>query len=115
MSKPRRKRRTHQDRPATLTPFAVMDAPELAALALLEHAVEVAWIALLARHVDLLDPDAPFRRAPQPGAAVTTPFFNAAHVLTDVIRRYRDALALAAAIRNPPVPGDGFISGDPFA
>ena len=80
-----------------LTPFAVMDAPELAALVLLENAIEVARIALLAQHIELLDPDPPFKRAPQPGDELTTPFFNRAHALSLVIRRYRAAIAKAAA------------------
>jgi hypothetical protein len=81
-----------------------MDAPELAALVLLEHAIEVAWVAVLAQHVDLLDPDAPFTREAQPGAELTRPFFNSAHALTLVLRRYRAAVARAAAVA---AGGDG--------
>lgn len=72
-----------------------MDAPELAALALLEHAIDVARVAVLAQHVELLDPDPPFRREPQPGAELTRPFLARAHALSIVIRRYRAAVALA--------------------
>lgn len=87
-----------------------MDAPELAALVLLEHAIEIARVAVLAQHVDLLDPDAPFPRTPQPGADVTLPFFNGAHALTLVIRRYRAAVAQAAANRGASRE-DGFLFG----
>jgi len=100
MSRPRRTRRAPDVLPATLTPFDVMDAPELAALAVLAHAIDVAWVAMLAQHGDLLDPDAPTSSAPQPGAALSMPFFNGAHALTLVIRRYRAAVAQAAAERE---------------
>ena len=95
MTAARRTRPAREDPPATLTPFEVMDAPELAALALLEHAIDVARISVLARHVELLDPDAPFQREPQPGSDLTSPFFARAHALTVVIRRYRAAIAQA--------------------
>ena len=72
-----------------------MDAPEIAALALLEPAIEVARVALLAQHVDLLDPDPPFRREPQPGRELTRPFLARAQALSLVIRRYRAAIAQA--------------------
>jgi hypothetical protein len=77
-----------------------MDAPELAALAVLAHAIDVAWVAMLAQHSDLLDPDAPTSAAPRPGAALSMPFFNGAHALTLVIRRYRAEVAQAAAERQ---------------
>lgn len=85
------------DDPAVLSPFDVMDAPELAALALLEHAIHVARIALLAQHIELLDPDAPTQRQPQPGGLLTTAFFARSYDLAVVIRRYRAAVAQAAA------------------
>jgi hypothetical protein len=94
-----------------LTPFAVMDAPELAALALLEHAINVAHVAVLAQHLDLLDPDAPFHREPQPGGELTMPFFKRAHALLTVIRRYRSAVAQAAA-RLDASRGDDLGSDD---
>lgn len=74
-----------------------MDAPELAALALLEHAIDVARVAVLAQHVELLDPDPPFRSEPKPGGELTRPFLARAHALLIVIRRYRAAIAQAAA------------------
>jgi hypothetical protein len=111
MTTPRRTRSTPADPHATLTPFDLMDAPELAALVVLEHAIEVAWVAVLAQHVDLLDPDAPQRRAPQPGAALTMPFFNGAHALTLVLRRYRAAVAHAAASSSAS-RDDAFCSND---
>lgn len=100
MSRPRRARRSPDVAPATLTPFDVMDAPELAALAVLAHAIDVAWVAMLAQHGDLLDPDTPTSSTTQPGAALSAPFFNGAHALTLVIRRYRAAVAQAAAERE---------------
>lgn len=114
MTKPRRPRRACEE-PSTplapLTAFDLMVAPELAALAVLERAIDVAWIALLAQHVDLLDPDAPFMRAPRPGANVAMPLFKVAHALTLVIRRYRAAVAEAAASHDPS--RDGFGPVDP--
>jgi hypothetical protein len=101
MTTPRRTRRAREDHPATLhplSPFDVMDTPELAALALLEHAIDVARIAILAQHIGLLDPDPPCRRDPKPGDELTTPFFTSAHALTIVIRRYRAAVAQAVEL-----------------
>lgn len=111
MTRPRCTCRAPDEPPAPLTPFDLMDAPELAALAVLQHAIEVAWVAVLAQHVDLLDPDAPFRRAPQPGADLTTPFFRGAHALSLVIRRYRAVVAKAAESRSGS-PDDALCSDD---
>jgi hypothetical protein len=77
-----------------------MGAPELAALAILEHAIHVASLAMLAEHPELLDPDPPFRHEPEPGAHITTPFFARAHALSIVIRRYRTAITRAALARE---------------
>lgn len=96
MTTPHPARGAPRDLHAILSPFDVMDAPELAALAVLEHAIEVAWVAVLAQHVDLLDPDAPFTREARPGADLTAPFFHSAHALTLVLRRYRASVAVAA-------------------
>ncbi len=89
--------------PEPLTPFSVMDAPELAALALLENAIDVARIAVLAQHADLLDPDAPYwsRRATLPGANLTTAFFAHTHALWMTVRRYRAAVAASAVVTTP--------------
>jgi hypothetical protein len=92
-----RARSAAEDPADVLSPFDLMDAPELAALALLEHAIHVARIALLAQHVELLDPDAPTQREPQPGGSLTTAFFARSYDLAVVIRRYRAAIANAAA------------------
>lgn len=81
-----------------------MNAPELAALVLLEQAIDVARIAVLAQHHDLLDPDAPRPRAPEPGAHLTESFFTRAHALQVVVRRYRAAVAIAAL--PPERPAD---------
>lgn len=96
MTGPRRTRRARQDPPEILSPFDVMSAPELAALALLEHALHVARIAMLAQHVELLEPDASFQPDAQPGAELTTSFFARSYALSVVIRRYRTAVAQAA-------------------
>jgi hypothetical protein len=92
-----RPRPAAEDSANVLSPFDLMDAPELAALALLEHAIHVARIAVLAQHVELLDPDAPFQREAQPGDQLTTAFLARAYELAVVIRRYRAAVAQAAA------------------
>ena len=91
-----------------LTPFAVMDAPELAALALLEHAIDVARVAVLAQHIDLIDPDAPSPCSPLPGADLTALFFARAYALSTVIWRYRAALAPTAGQSGPAKPDDDF-------
>ena len=81
--------------PSPLTPFVLQDAPELAAIALLEHALDVVRLALLARHTHLLDPDAPpwAETAPQPGEAIAGAFFKRAYPLGLLLRRYRGAVA----------------------
>ena len=114
MSGPRRTRRAREDPPAVLTPFDVMDAPELAALAVLEHAIDVARVALLAQHIDLIDPDPPFRREPQPGGDLTRPFLARAHALLIVIRRYRAAIAKAAVGLDGSRDDGGGSSDDDF-
>ena len=80
-----------------LSPFDLMDAPELAALALLEHAIHVARIAVLAEHIELLDPDAPSERDAHPADHLTSAFFARAYDLAVVLRRYRAAVTRAAA------------------
>jgi hypothetical protein len=108
MSRPGPTRLIREDPSTTITPFAVMDAPELAAFALLEHAIDVACIALLAQHIYLLDSDPPVQREPLPGGDLTKPFFARARALTVVLRRYRAALAQAANASRD----DGFGSED---
>jgi len=83
-----------------LTPLALEDAPELAALELLEHALHVAGLALLARHAHLRDPDAPpwiARTGPRSAEAAASAYFERAHHLAVVLRRYRAAVAAEAA------------------
>lgn len=83
-----------------------MHAPELAALAVLEHAIHCARLALLAQHPQLLDDeDALARGDADPGADVAERFLDRAHEMYVVIQRYRVAVA------NAPVGGnvdDGF-------
>jgi hypothetical protein len=81
--------------PRPLTPFVLQDAPELAAIALLEHALDVVRLALLARHAHLLDPDAPpwVEKAPEPGEAIAGAFFKRAYHLGLLLRRYRGEVA----------------------
>jgi hypothetical protein len=101
MTRRRRARRCPQEiPPAVLTPFAVLNAPELAALVLLEHAIDVAWVAVLAQHLELIDPDAPFLCAPHQDADLTALFFTRAHALSVAVRRYRAAVAAAAEQRQ---------------
>jgi hypothetical protein len=105
-----RARPAREDPAEVLSPFDVIAAPELAALALLEHAIHVARIALLAQHVELLDPDAPCRGKAQPGAELTNRFLARAYDLSAVIRRYRAAVGQAAASIDPSRPhNDGSV------
>ena len=76
--------------------MVVMNAPELSALVLLEHAIEIATLAVLAQHPALLDPDAPCARHTHPGALLTHSLFVRAHKLCVVVRRYRAAVSEAA-------------------
>jgi hypothetical protein len=49
--------------PTVLTPFDLMSAPEFAPLALLEHAIHLARLSLLAENPQLLYDDPPLPRA----------------------------------------------------
>jgi hypothetical protein len=68
-----------------------MQAPELAAIILLEHALDVATDALLAEHTTLIDD---FQSPPQQGAIVRLAHAICcrAATLREVLRRYRGAV-----------------------
>lgn len=85
-----------------LTPHAVSDAPELAALVLLTHAIDVARVAVLAQYIDLLDPDAPFRRDRRHGDALVPQLLASARALSVLIYRYRAAVTLGPLGFTPP-------------
>ena len=74
----------------------LVDAPELAAVMLLEHALGVAVDALLAEHMTLIDD---FRRPSEDGPVLSLASTICRHapVLRDTLRRYRQAVRLATS------------------
>ena len=85
-----------RDDATSLSPLVVVNAPELASLALLEHAIEIARLAVLAEHHELLDSDALLVRHAHPGAFLTHRLFVRAHRLLVIVRQYRVAVSAAA-------------------
>ena len=80
-----------------VTPFDLIGAPELAALAMLEAAIHFTRIALLAQHAELLMEDEFLARGElRPGADIAARFLHRAHEMYVVIRDYRAAIAHAA-------------------
>jgi len=79
-----------------LSPLVVVNAPELASLALLEHAIEIARLAVLAEHHELIEPEAPPLPHVHPGAYLTHRLFVRAHRLLVIVRQYRVAVSAAA-------------------
>jgi hypothetical protein len=80
-------------------------APELAAIILLEHALDVAASALLAEHVTLVDD---FHRPREQGAVVSLAhtICRRAGSLRDTLVRYRRAVRDAAASCADNAPDD---------
>lgn len=74
----------------------LVDAPELAAIILLEHALDVAASALLAEHMTLIDD---FHRPREQGPVVSLAhtICRRAGALRDTLVRYRRAVRDAAA------------------
>lgn len=82
--------------PPTPTVPQLVDSPELAAVILLEHALDVAVDALLAQHMTLVDD---FRRPSEDGPVLTlaSTICRRAPALRDTLRRYRQAVRLATS------------------
>ena len=76
-------------------------APELAAIILLEHALDVAASALVAEHMTLIDD---FHRPREQGPVVSLAHTIClrAETLRDTLVRYRRAVRAAAAADNAP-------------
>jgi len=89
--------RRHASPPVTASPTVpdLIDAPELAALILLEHALDVAASALLAEHMTLIDD---FHRPREQGPVVSLAhtICRRAGALRDTLVRYRRAVRDAA-------------------
>ena len=90
--------RRHASPPVTASPTVpdLIDAPELAAIILLEHALDVAASALLAEHVTLIDD---FHRPREQGPVVSLAhtICRRAGALRDTLVRYRRAVRDAVA------------------
>ncbi|MGH7441004.1 MAG: hypothetical protein ACRENE_35470 [Polyangiaceae bacterium] len=90
--------RRHPSPPVTASPTVpdLIDAPELAAIILLEHALDVAANALVAEHLTLIDD---FHRPREQGPVVSLAhtICRRADALRDTLVRYRRAVRDAAA------------------
>jgi hypothetical protein len=90
--------RRHAAPPVTASPTVpdLIDAPELAAIILLEHALDVAASALVAEHMTLIDD---FHRPREQGPVVSLAhtICRRAGALRDTLARYRSAVRDAAA------------------
>ena len=99
--------RRHASPPVTASPTVpdLIDAPELAALILLEHALDVAASALLAEHMTLIDD---FHRPREQGPVVSLAhtICRRARALRDTLVRYRRAVRDAAASAADSAPDD---------
>lgn len=88
--------------PARPTVADLVDAPELAAISLLEHALALVRDALLAEHMTLIDD---FQRPSEQGRVVTlaSVICRREAALRELLARYRDAVrdAAAPAARQP--------------
>lgn len=94
--------------PPTTAPLTVPDlvgAPELAAIILLEHALDVAASALVAEHMTLIDD---FHRPCEQGPVVSLAhtICRRARALRDTLVRYRRAVRDAAASHAENTPDD---------
>ena len=89
--------RRHPSPPVTASPTVpdLVDAPELAAIILLEHALDVAASALLAEHMTLIDD---FHRPREQGPVVSLAhtICRRTGALRDTLVRYRRAVRDAA-------------------
>ncbi len=91
-------RRRPPSPPTTAPPTVpdLVDAPELAAIILLEHALDVAASALVAEHMTLIDD---FHRPCEQGPVLSLAYTicRRAGALRDILVRYRRAVRDAAA------------------
>ena len=98
----KRPRQAPTSAPAPPTVPDLVDAPELAAISLLEHALAVVRDALLAEHLTMIDD---FHRPGEQGRVVALAYAICRReaALRETLRRYRHAVrkAAAPAARHP--------------
>jgi hypothetical protein len=103
--------RRHPSPTVTASPTVpdLIDAPELAAIILLEHALDVAASALVAEHMTLIDD---FHRPREQGPVISLAhtICRRAGALRDTLVRYRRAVRGAAASADD----DSAHDDDPF-
>ncbi len=99
------KRRARATAPASPTvPELVLD-PDLAAIVLLEHALDIAAQALLAEHPTLID-DYARARDRDPAVSLAHLICRRAGALQDTLRRYRRAVRAAYDAATAPDSND---------
>ncbi|MDP9148412.1 MAG: hypothetical protein M3O36_00505 [Myxococcota bacterium] len=90
---------------APLTLMDILNAPELAVLDVLGHAVHVANAALIAQHPQLLgDEQGRVRHDGDPAAQRAAEVIDCAFALSRAVRRYRAELAKASTLRDDDFP-----------
>jgi hypothetical protein len=90
------------------SPPEIDRAPEVALLAVLDLALDVAMAAVVAAHPNLVDDEPFYRQLHRPEMKAADAILTRAGRLRDALDRYRRALAAlrAGADREPKPPGD---------
>lgn len=87
------------------TPPEIGRAPEVALLAVLDHALDVAAAAIVAAHPNILDDEPFYRRLDRPEMKAADQILTRARRLRDALDRYRCAIAaLHANADHEPEP-----------
>lgn len=89
------------------TPPEIDHAPEVALLAVLDHALDIAAAAVVAAHPNLLDDEPFYRQLGRPEMKAADAILTRARRLRDALNRYRRAVAaLRASTDREPDPTD---------
>ena len=95
--------------PSNPSPWDLIDHPELASLALLEHALEMAARALLAAHPDLATPSAEQASLPcEPESILADHIVATNEALARLVSSYR----LVLTVRDRPSPSPAPYTGN---
>lgn len=89
------------------TPPEIDRAPEVALLAVLDHALDVVATAIVAAHPNLLDDEPFYRHLDRPELKAADAILTRARRLRDALHRYRRVIAAlhASAETTPEAPG----------
>jgi hypothetical protein len=96
------------------TPPEIERAPEVALLAALDHALDIAAAAVVAAHPNLLDDEPAYRHLDRPEMKAADAILTRARRLRDALDRYRRAIALLHANVDPEREPPGGLDSIPF-